>query len=411
MNTPFQKNFLYLARRYLFTKHHESSIKFMIKLCCISICIATYALSLVVSIMEGFENATYQKMQGIYPDLIINTYSNPFDLQQLELFQGLQSSQIAHYTPIKQTSAFLCSLHDLNKPATIIVRGINPEEYDKVSNISKKIIVPKNDPITHIVEKNTIMIGSELAQNLQLNVNDQAILMYCTEQNLDTCMEFDHIIVTIGGIFKTGIQDVDATLIWSDMQLIDSLYENLEPDQIHIKVNDIKQDQLCIVNIMESLHCDIYSWKDLYPTLLSALKLEKYAMGFILFLIVMVASMNIVALITMFIAQKRKDIAILQCYHMQTSDIVKIFICISTLIAIFASMTGLTLAWITGILLQKYPCIKLPDNIYDSEFLPIKLEIFNFIVIFIATNSIAIITSIIATKNIKTIKIVEILKS
>ena len=42
-------------------------------------------------------------------------------------------------------------------------------------------------------------------------------------------------------------------------------------------------------------HLQVNSWKDLYPALVSSLKLEKYVMFFILALITLVASMNMIS--------------------------------------------------------------------------------------------------------------------
>jgi lipoprotein-releasing system permease protein len=404
-----QKNFLYLAIRYLFTKHFDASIKLITKICFIGILIATCSLALVISVMTGFEQATYQKMQSIYPDLIIETYQNPFDLHQLDPFCGPQG--IAHCCTHKHAQVFLCNVADQNKPATVLLQGIVPHDEAQVSSIAQKIILPAAQPLQNLVCKDHIVIGASMAKNLNLEVGDQAMILYCDEPAVSLCMNFDHATVTIAGIFKTGIEELDTGMALCHQKDFDAWFKDHEIDQIHMKLNRLQDEPTIRQSIDRTLHCDVYSWKDLYPTLLSALKLEKYAMAFILFLIVLVASMNIIALINMTITQKNKDIAILLCYGMKTKDIKKIFISMSSIITTTASLCGLTCAWIIGKLLQTYPCIKLPDNIYDSDFLPVTLELSVFFVILIATILISVLASIFATAHVRRIKIISTLKS
>ena len=212
-------------------------------------------------------------------------------------------------------------------------------------------------------------------------------------------------------IFKTGIDDLDNSMLFCHHDFFDQLFLHHPTDQIHLKLANIKDEPETLKKLQDTLLCDVYSWKDLYPTLLSALKLEKYAMIFILMLIVFVASMNIMSLISMYITQKKRDIAILLCFGMAQTAIKKIFIAMSMMIAAVASLIGLILAWLIGIMLQTYPFIKLPDNVYDSDYLPIQLELSVFCAIFTVTILISIVSCLFATNHVAKIKIVETLKT
>ena len=75
---------------------------------------------------------------------------------------------------------------------------------------------------------------------------------------------------------------------------------------------------IVIQKLRHRLGLDVYSWKDLYPSLVASLKLEKYVSFFILALILLVASMNIISLLFMQITQKRPTIALLQAMGMST---------------------------------------------------------------------------------------------
>ena len=118
---------------------------------------------------------------------------------------------------------------------------------------------------------------------------------------------------------------------------------------------------------------EVYSWQELYPALVSALKLEKYAMGLILALIMLVASMNIISLLFMQITQKRGDIAILQAMGMSHAAIESIFIGIGMTISAAASAIGVLIALILGFFIHRYPLIELPDVYYVTH-LPVEFD-------------------------------------
>ncbi|OGB85833.1 hypothetical protein A3J41_02550 [candidate division TM6 bacterium RIFCSPHIGHO2_12_FULL_38_8] len=406
-----RKNFLYLATRYLLTKYQQATIKLMIHICFCGILVATCCLALVVSVMNGFEQATYEKMQSIYPDLILHCNERDEICSELENLQKDPNFPRFHAATQKYGQALLCNPNIDQTPTTLSIRAIIPNDEIKVSNIASKIISPKNQPLDNLISDNKILVGSCLAQNLELEIDDEVFLLCSKELKSNFCMNFSYHPVIISGVFKTGIDELDSSMIFCHQNYFDQLFTDHPIDQVHLKLSDIKHEQLILKKFQETFDTNIYSWKDLYPTLLSALKLEKYAMIFILMLIVFVASMNIMSLISMYITQKKRDVAILLCFGMTQNAIKKIFIAMSFMIAFSASLIGLIIAWTIGILLQTYPCIKLPDNVYDSDYLPIQLELSVFSVIFIVTILISIIASLHATSQIKKIKITETLKS
>lgn len=403
------QNFLYLARRYLYTKHHDATIRLMIKICFLGILVATCSLALVVSIMTGFETATYQKMKSIYPDLIIDGQYEPIDMETLSPILDSHRHMIKQYAPQHNAQGLLLN-EQTSQTNMLMIRGINPEQECLVSSIEKKIINPQKGTLINLVHDNNVIIGQALAKHLELQVNDTASLLYSHDHPARGRMIFQQQPVIIAGIFKTGIDDIDMNMMYIHCNLFQKLFDD-SISSVHLSLHNTKDESTCIEQISKQFPYDMYSWKDLYPTLLSALKLEKWAMFMILLLIVFVASMNIMSLISMYISQKKRDIAILLSFGMPQKDIRKIFITMSLLIAGFASTTGLIIAFVIGKLLQKYPCIKLPDNIYDTDFLPIQLELPVFCVIFILTIIISLLASIQATRNIDQIKIVESLKT
>lgn len=395
------KNIFYFAKKFTKSKYQHTSVKTMINICQISIIIATSALALIFSIMSGFEQATYQKMQSIYPDMIINTDQSNFNIDGWETIAKSHSKFIKNYSFQSINQILFSTESEDENPLMVIIKGIDPKREILTSNIETKIISqPKN--LSVILEKNTIIIGAKLARNLDIQIGDTVYLSTLNTNNLFGITLNQHPVI-IQGFFKTGIEDFDTTLIYCNQDLYEEIFPESLTTHIHIKLTDTKHEQDLKNILSKQLHLEIYSWKDLYPSLLSALKLEKWVMFLILMIIICVACMNIISVIFMYITQKQRDIAILLCMGMSNQKIQYIFMTFSQMITIPAAIIGLILAGTIGIFLQNYPCIKLPDNMYDTDYLPVKLELHIFCVILIVIILVSLLASWYATKNIKKI--------
>ena len=80
-------------------------------------------------------------------------------------------------------------------------------------------------------------------------------------------------LVTVVGFYNTGIHDYDDQIIIASYKLVDQLYSpritnvalSLQED---VNITNLKQE------LTDKLKLDVYSWKDLYPSLVSALTVD-----------------------------------------------------------------------------------------------------------------------------------------
>ena len=132
-------------------------------------------------------------------------------------------------------------------------------------------------------------------------------------------------------------------------------------------------------------------------------------MFFILALISLVASMNMISLLFMQIQQKRRDIAIFKAMGMSDNCIRSIFLHLGIGITLSASAIGLGIAALAGYLLEKYPFIELPD-VYYVSYLPARMEPEIFFVVFIATMLLGFLATWIPSRRSKQIEIAQVLR-
>lgn len=370
---------LFLAWRYLRGPKKEGAISVMIKICFLGILIGSCALTLVLGVMNGFEKITHQKLQGIHAQIIMRAHGEPLALGEIERVFEKEFPEIRAWSPSDTRQAIIQHPGSDDISNVVVIKGIDPEREKHTSSLERSITyakpgAPKTLP--SIIEKNHIMIGDKLAEYLDLYAGDAAYLLVTQDtQSRSKKINLERIDAQIGGTFKTGIDEFDSGVIFCSLSFLEELFPDTQATQLNIALHDYADENQVIERLRNRFKMEVYSWKELYPALVSSLKLEKFAMGLILALIILVASMNIVSVLFMQITQKRADIAILQAIGMSHTAIERIFIWIGMTISLIASSMGILLASILGFLIERYPIIEIPDAYYVGTHLPVALNL------------------------------------
>lgn len=367
---------LFLARRILFTHVYHKSISTMTIICFAGIFIGSFALALVTAIMNGFEVVIHEKMQGIHANLIIQSYRDDINMNVVSSILRKEFPEITAFSPTTTHHILLRNNDQSDEtPLVAMIKGIDPDTEMHTSSLSHKLI--KQLPVTSFTQlfgDNHIIIGKKLAENSDVNIGDAMELLFIRDDHIHgKKVIFDSQQAIVSGIFDTGIDEFDHGVVYCSLSFLERLYPNIGIDQINVTIAPQSNEQHLIQKLRNRLGLDVYSWKDLYPSLVATLKLEKYVSFFILALILLVASMNIISLLFMQITQKRPDIALLKAMGMPNRSINLIFLIIGMTISCIASSCGLIAAIFASWLLQCYPFITLPDTYYVTQ-LPVAMS-------------------------------------
>ncbi|MBM3887304.1 ABC transporter permease, partial [Candidatus Dependentiae bacterium] len=293
-----------------------------------------------------------------------------------------------------------------------------------------------------LLKPGCLIIGHKLAKEKHYKVGD-VITILLPEPRSKKSITLRKSEVTIAGIFNVGLEEYDNNLAlcslnqfyeWFDEEGVDHLAITLQhPELVSLKdmtrqlgviqgvakylrvrisswfVKHEGEDRLRHVLGQVSPDLVVRSWQDLYPALVASLKLEKYVMFIVIALITLVAAMNMVSLLFMQIQQKRRDIAIFQAMGMPHKMVRTIFLYIGLFITLIASTLGLLLAGAVGFMLERYPCIELPD-VYYISYLPARLDLEIFLVVFIVTLCIGFIATWLPAYRTRSIEIAQVLR-
>ena len=326
-----------LILRFLYSKKSDGFISIFSWFSIIGITIGVGAIIIVMSVMNGFREEITSRLLGINGHLNIYSDKNEILKDELDYFSQLNNDIVL--TPLTQTQALLIS-KDSSKG--VFLRGYDLNFISENHFIYNKIKQGKL-----FSNKNEIIIGYALAKNLGLKIGDKIkIAIPKTDKTI-----FGNIprfkTLNIVGIFNLGMYEYDSNFVFTNSEIANKLILiNKESfNKIEVFIDDpnlIEKDQKIINKIINDNNLNFYTenWKQNNSALINALNIEKNVMFLILSLIIIVASMNIISGLIIFVKEKNKDIGILKTLGLSNYSLIKIFISIGFLIGLTGTFFG-----------------------------------------------------------------------
>ncbi len=396
----YSKSERLLIFRFLFSKKSDGYISVFSWFSIIGISLGVAAVIIVMSVMNGFRIDLTNSIIGLNSHLNIYSFDEKINSKDVNLLISNldKNSYLKSYKSLETNGLIIKN----NESKGVLIKGY--DTYDEKHFAYESIIKGKS----LIGNSNGVLIGDALSNKLNLSVGDKIkIAIPKTDKTLlGNIPRFKSI--EIIGIFDLGFYEYDMNLIFLNSNLVRKLilYEDNHYNKVEFFINNTDQvdkfKELIKINISKlDLNFYAVSWKDVNQTLINALKIEKNVMFVILSLIILVASLNIISGLIIFVKEKNKDIGILKTIGMSNASIVKIFFTIGILIGIIGSLIGLILgvAFTLNIKhIQKFLEMLLGTQLFSEEIyylssLPSKIylsEIF-------AVLSTALIISILST--------------
>jgi len=353
-----------ITKRFLFSKKTEGYVSIFSWFSIIGISLGVAAIIIVMSVMNGFRSNLTERLIGVNSHLNVYSFDEIIKEDEIKLLKkGLNSKSYEKIFSSIETQGLVIS-DNISKG--VVIRGYKEVNYNHY--LYDKIVTKKLNSI----DFDKIVIGDALATDLKLKIGDQLKLAIpkTDKSLLGNIPRFKTLIVE--GIFDFGMYEYDSSLVFISLELSQKLLlvENNTYNRVEFYLDNPLQvenfKKLIDSNIKKnSLELYPLSWMDRNSSLMNALKVEKNVMFLILTLIIIVASMNIISGLIIFVKEKNKDIGILKTLGFNDLSILKVFFVIGLTIGLIGTVSGTLLGIIITENLQYIQLLL--ENLLDTE--------------------------------------------
>jgi lipoprotein-releasing system permease protein len=332
--------------------------------------------------MAGFDRDLLDKIVGNYAHITISS----FEGMEPAKFQAVAKKIKAH-PEVTALSPFISGqvlAGQADRFIAVSFKGIDPVTEPLVTKISQYLIRGRLKDL----EPNAVIIGKELALYLGSELNSEITLYSASSEKYK---------LKVAGIFNSGMYDYDLNLIFLNLKTAQQILGISDKvSSVAVKIRDIYQAEKVKKELSKVLGFEYTyrTWVEQNQNFFAALKLEKLTMFIILTLIILVASFNIASTLIVTVVQKTKDIGILKALGMSSQGIRRIFTLHGFIIGSLGTVVGLIAGLGLCLLLKHYQFIKLPQDIYYIDRLPVAIEVWPDMVLIVIS---ALIITLAAT--------------
>jgi len=199
----------------------------------------------------------------------------------------------------------------------------------------------------------------------------------------------------VAGTFSLGLYELDTTMGFVSLKTAERLFARDQVDVIQLRVDDIWRAPEVARQVESSLgpEYSTQDWAEMNRSLFSALWLEKIAVSLAIFLIVMVAALNIIASLILLVMEKSRDIAILKTMGSSAKSVTLIFMMQGLIIGIVGTSVGAALGYLVARVMDRFELIRMPVDVYQVSHLPFKVLSTDLLVVV----SVAVLICFVAT--------------
>lgn len=373
----------FVARRYLFSHRKQAFIYVISLMSVIGVALGVAALVVVLGVYNGLTTDMRDKILGANAHGIVLSYiPDAFGKNPGLRDEILRTPGVTGATPFIYTEVMLSSGDGVKG---LMLRGVDPRTAPGVLSMLKAIKKGSINGLETGDGTPGIIIGEELAKHIGLGMGSRVNLLSPSGEKTTAGFQPRIRPFEVAGIFKTGMYEYDSSLAFVTLDAARELL-GLDPgflSGIEITVDDVYRADEITKELTDNIGNPFYarSWMDMNANLFAALKLEKIGMFILLIMVVLIGSFSIVATLVMLVMEKTRDIAVMMSMGATRKMIRRIFMYQGTIIGFVGTMLGYALGLTVGYLLKRYQFIKLPENVYTLDHLPIIITVPDVLII------------------------------
>lgn len=386
------------------SKKRQNIINIISAISILGITIGTMSLIIVLSVFNGFESLVISLYNSFDPDIKITPISGKtFEEKQIKAIDFHKVPGVKYVTKVLEENALL---KYKEKQYIASIKGVS-SEFFKMTRLDTMLVEGSLTPGKNDAE--FAIAGQGVAYFLGLTINDtfNPVSVYVPRKGKNSSLlpedAFNNLYLNISGVFSVQ-QDFDAKYVIVPIAYAEKLLESnglISSLEIGLEKNvDLDESAELIKKELGSGYKVSTKYQQ-HELLYKIMQSEKWAVFLILSFILLIATFNVISSITMLIIDKQKDATILWSMGAGINQIRGIFMIEGLMITLSGAFSGLFLGFIICLAQMKFGFVKLGGSgsfVIDSY--PVKMEILDFIYVFLTVLLIGIFAAWFPAKKI-----------
>jgi len=371
-----------LALRYLRSRRSSRLLSLITVIAVGGVTVGVMALVVVLGVMNGLQADLRDKILVANPHLRVLTYGEGLRLDDWRkvLGQVRRTPGVEAAAPFVLTQGGITAGHDYAEG--VVVYGVDPDTGSRaVTSFAQHFA--KGDLTFRTTRRDVeggIALGTRLASKLSAFPGDVVSLVPFTGTKFNPSVgayvpKFHH--YEVSGIFDTGMYEYDNSYVALDRRVAQR-FAGLDTavTGIEVRLADPWQARPFGAALETRLGYPYRAldWQSQNASLFSALKLEKLAMAFVVFLICVVAAFNVVGVLSMVVRDKTREIGILLAMGLRRAAIRRVFLAQGILIGLTGTTLGVGLGLVVGGMVNRGHWIPIDPSIYFIDHLPVHTQ-------------------------------------
>lgn len=331
--------------------------------------------------MDGFVKTLKFGLRESSGDVYFYSRDGFFKLRG-EALDALESLNVDKYSGYVQSEGFVLA-NEISKG--VLVKGVDSKTFSEVTGIPTGL------------EVGEIRLGTELAKFLRVKKDDFITIAFGKgNKDLNGLPLLQR--YKVAGLVDHGIYPKNMRLMYMNLTELQQVLDiENEINMVSLKIPEsssidfnsnpslyTEKVQLTVTELREALgyRFSVQAFWNEFSTLLSAVKHEKFLIGLILQIIVVISIFNIVAFV-IFVNEKRsREMFLFKALGMSQAKMSEAWYRFVLILWVSSCILSIGLVHLFGYGLENLTIFQLPGDVYRLGTIKISLELFDYIVVF-----------------------------
>jgi len=400
-----------VALRYLRSPNRPAVLRLVTLLAVVGVAAGVTTLVVALAMNTGFRQAMRDRLLGITAHVNLKPIGtqgirNYRELMaQLSSTPGVRSIEPAVYNTVLLSSG--------GRARGLVLKGVDPQLELRASEALRHIVSGSDSFAPDADGIPALLVGRLLADDFGISAGDY-VTVTSPQGNLTPFGMLPRSRrFRVTGIFDSGFYDYDANWGFVTLQSAQTLAGIGDVvSLLEIRVANLDDASKVAGEVLRRADkgFTVSTWMDENRALFRALSLEKLVTALFIGLITFVAGLNILVVLTMTVADRARDIAVLMALGARRAQVRNIFILQGLAVSVAGTAAGLLFGYAFAWIANRWELIPLNPEVYAIPYVPFHANGFDSVWIAAAALAISIGATLLPARSAARILPVDILR-